>query len=350
MSESQVTGELDDKLEQKVQNVVEDSSFNREEVDRRVEEKYEEYKERQVSAMDDADIRRAAVNSVTNNLLNISTESVQYEELPILTMGYEYREAEYFYTAEDALVAFGVVNPEDDPAGFATFTIESEHGLDLGYVSDLFEPLNPVIGDVDRRRVGAFDGEPNFKKGGFRTYQISTGSESTFRQVTDDTDFGKLPTDREDKRDLINQNFVTEEDHVTIQNYPEHVTAKNNSGYPLANGIDVKRMRGEVVDVYSDNETGFGVMTLVDGTVYDESDISEELLNDQMRTPGLQVFMDPSLLQYGEGSQLDVYGTVVQNDDGQFRMNGFGSIPLIAFDRNETESQSADDDIEEEMI
>lgn len=340
-----------------------DITQSRSEIEQRVDEKTEEMLDNQSSSMSEEDIRFHAAGVVKNKLKNISGGSGfgggEAEEMPILTLGFQYKEGDYFVTDDDALLASGIVNPEDDPAGFAIFLLDSAHGVDMEYAMDCFAPLNTVRGYASRRQVGSRDGEPTLKKNGTPVYLINSTDESKFEQVdpdsVDDSDpISDLPADREAKREMINNNFVTEEDAVTLQTYAEHETVTNDNGYEIAFGADVKRIRGEVVDAVKfdgDDQSGDGLMTVTDDTVFGEEDIPEELISDQMRTPGLQVSCSGEFV-YGENSVLDIYGFIEQRDDGQYRMQALGVIPIVEFeyDGYDGSSDSGDDDIEEDTI
>lgn len=306
------------------------------------------------------EIRVHALRVVKNDLLNMTGGSGfgggETEELPILTLGYQRKEADYFVTDNDALLASGIINPEDEPAGYAVFIIDSGDGVDLEHAADAFQPLNTVRGKVSKRRVGSRDGEPELKKGGNPTYLVNTSGDSTFEVVEpgdapSDDPISDLPGDREAKREMIHQNFIGEADEADLQSYSEHSTVQNDNGYELAFGVDVKRFRGEVVDsiVF---EGGNGSMTMTDDTVFSEEDVPEELISDRMRTPGLQVSAAGDLV-FGENSVLDVYGYIQQRDDGQFKMQALGVIPVVEFEYDGPElggGSSTDDAAEEDTI
>lgn len=341
------------------------SDVPRQEVEERVEEEYERMKQHQSSEISKDQLIGFAFNNVKNDLANITGGSSgpresDLETFPVLTMGYQEKEGDYFVTTDGyrALVGLGLSNPDEDPAGITTFVIDEADGVDIDYVKELFEPLNVIEAKVSRRNVGSFDNEPTIKKGGKPTYVCETGESSTFKEV-DPTDpdapdrVQDLPSDHEAKRKIINENFLADDETVTVQSYAEHLTAVNSGGgdrnFEVGFGADIKRIRGEVVDVF-DNGDGFGLMTLMDSTVLMEEDVPEELISDRMRVPGLQVWnMPPELLKYGENSVLDVYGFIEQHhDSGHYRMSAFGAIPIIEFERDA--SNGSDDDVEEEVI
>lgn len=327
--------------DEKIKAIAKKAEVDESEVRDRVEEELEDLKQHQASEISEEQLRGHAVSVVKNDYLNMTGGGGGFgggdaEEVPILTLGYQRKEADYFVTDNDALLGAGIVNPPDSPAGFATFIIDSGHGVDLDHAADAFRPLRTVRGNVALRQFGSWDNEPNFKKGGNPTYIVNSTDASTFEIIADPSDLAsddplsELPGDREAKREMIHNNFITDEDHFTLQTYAQHETVKNDNGYGIGFGVDVKRFRGEVVDsiVF---DSGDGIMTMTDDTVFAEDDIPAELIGDKSRTPGLKVRVTGDLV-YGENSILDVYGYIRQNKDGQYEMQCLGVIPIVEYE------------------
>ena len=345
-----------------IQAIAKKADIDESDVEQKLDETLQDWEdEGRIKSEEPAEeIRVHALRVVKNDLLNMTGGSGfgggEAEEIPILTLGYQKKEADYFVTDNDALLASGIINPEDAPAGYAVFIIDSGHGVDLEHAADAFEPLNTVRGNVSKRRVGTRDGEPELKKGGNPTYLVNSTDDSTFEvvdpdEVPSDDPISDLPKDREAQREMIHGNFIGEEDEVDLQSYAEHQTVQNDNGYEIAFGVDVKRFRGEVVDSIR-FDSGDGSMTMTDDTVFSEEDIPEELISDRMRTPGLQVSCAGDLV-YGENSVLDVYGYIQQRDDGQFKMQALGVIPVVEFEYDGPEvggGSSTDDAAEEDTI
>lgn len=358
MSPQRAAVRMEDNETKVIETVASKADMPVSKVEQRVEDELAKLQDNLAADIGEDELRSHAVSIVKNDLLHITSSGFgggEAEELSVLALGYQRKESNYFVTDGDALVALGITNPrgKDDP-GLSIFLLDENHGVDLDHTSATFQPLNTIRAVANRRAVGEIDGEPEITKGGKPTYLMNSTRSSKFEEVNpeeaDDSDpLSELPSDLEAKRDLINEHFITDEDVVTLQNYPEHETRKRGD-YEVAFGIDIKRFRGEVVDVYS-NDNGFGVMTMMDNTVFDQDDVPEELVSDKMRTPGLQIFgMPPELLQYGERSMLDVYGFIEQTDEGQYRMQGFGIIPIVAFDRDESGKGGTSSDIDEDVI
>lgn len=356
---------MDGEQQKRIQRIAEEADVSVASVEESVEKEVQNMKENATSEMSDSELRRHAISVVRNDMQNITGGSSfgggETISFPILTLGFQHREADYFVTDGDALVASGIINPPESPAGYTVFIIDESHGVDLEHASDAFMPLNTVRGQASFRQVGSADNEPKIKKGGSPTYLANSTDESKFEivdpnSVSDDDPLSQLPSDREAKRQLIHENFITDEDRVTLQTYPEHKTAtRPGSGdreYEVAFGVDVKRMRGEVVDSIK-FESGDGSMTLTDETIFNEEDVPDDLVLDNMRTPGLQVNTAGELI-FGENSVLDVYGFIEQLQDGKYRMQGLGVIPVVEFDYDGPtvggDSDATDDTADESTI
>lgn len=334
-------------VENRIEELAERTDLSVDELTEKVDAKHESMMEHKSAEITSEELRVHALKSVYNeheNLQGSNRSSGEVEELPILTLGYQYKDAEKFYTDEDALSVLALVNPPEDPAGLMTMLLEQEDGLDLSYLKEVFQPLNTVRGYATRRPVGSYDSEPKVTKGGNAVYTGRSTSESKFEVVDpdemDDSDpLSGLPADQEAKRELLHDNFLTDEDRVTVADYAEHQSVLDERGYAVALGADIKRFRGEVVDTFHHEESGFTTMTMTDDTVFTAEDIPEELVSDKMRTPGLQVQIEPEMLTAGEGSVLDVYGFIDQYE-GHYSMNAFGFVPIVEYPRDESTSGS----------
>ncbi|PHQ43925.1 hypothetical protein Z052_01945 [Halorubrum sp. C191] len=300
------------------------------------------------------EMRQQAFNVVKSDINLSGGGSADTETVPMLALGYRMETG----LADYGIRAAGVINPDDGPAGVATFLIDGDDGVDIDHAKRSMRPLETCRVAADVRRCGTYDNTPTIKKGGAPAYVMESTEDTVLEQV-DPADAGAgdpiadLPADREPKREMIHQNFITEADAVTLQNFADHVATENANGWAAGLGVDIKRFRGNVVDGVQFEESG--LLTLSDDTIMTEADVPDELVSDQMRTPGLQVDMVNELM-YGEGSVLDVYGYLIQRDDGQYRMMAFGAIPIVEFpydgDRYEDAgSDGADDEaIEEDTI
>lgn len=346
-------------IDEMIESVSDQTGLEVDEVRDRAEERFEDLKEHKSSEVGDDVLMRHAV-SVVNSEEEISAQGFgggESEQFPLLALGYQTREGDRFVTDGDAIHGGAIINPPERPAGYAVVIIDTEHGVDFEHAKEAFTPLNTIRAVASIRRVGSRDGEPSIEKNGNPTYVVTSNTESTFEIVdpddaSDDDPISSLPRDREAKRDLINDNFFTEEETFTVKEYAENLAATNDDGYAIAFGADAKRIRGEVVDAIR-FEGGGGNMTIVDETIYSEDDVPTELIADERRTPGLTVGIAGELV-YGENSILDLYGHVVQFDSGQYTFQATGVIPIVEYEYDGGvvggDSDEEDDAIESDTI
>lgn len=328
-----------------------------------VERELQDMETNQTAAMPDDDLEYYAAVTVRNDVLNISGATSSFgggevQELPILSLGFNTRDGEYFVTQGDALLGGAIVNPPNATAGPAVVAIDEAHGVDLDHAAHCFESLNTIRGHVSVRRVGSEEGEPTVKKNGKPVYVCETSDESTFEVVdpddVDETDpISELPSGREEKRQMINENFFPESETFTLQTYADHESVRNDRGFGVAYGADMYRIRAQVQDAVV-FDSGNGFLTVTDDTIYSREDINPELVNENMRTHGLQVSINEEFV-CGEGSLLDIYGWVEQRDDtGQFQMTALGLIPIVEKEYEGGVVGSSDDqeedDFEEDTI
>ncbi|MFB6282547.1 MAG: hypothetical protein ABEK59_01240 [Halobacteria archaeon] len=341
---------MKEKVKQTLRFAESESNKTMEELVDLYETELEDMKSRTSAEITEEQLARHAAEVVKNDVTNMTGSSFgggEVEELPVLALGYTRRESEYFFTDGDALIGCGIINPADDPAGISTFILDEEHGVDLDHAANAFEPLKTTLAYVSRRQVGSMDNEPRLKKAGLPTYVCNSTGQTKLevtRPQDADPPLSELPETKEAKREMINENFVLEEDYVTVASYAEHESVQNANGFEIGVGVDIKRIRGQIADVYANDESGFGTMTILDDSVT-ENDVPEDLITDEMRTPGLQVFMEPDLIEHGVNSLVDVYGYVEQREDtGQYRMNGFGYVPIVEYDLDSGGNGSTGDD------
>lgn len=346
----------------KIKAIAKKAEVDEQTVRDRLDEEIEDFRSRMSSSISDEDLRSHALSVVRNELQNFNSGGGGFvdgdaESIPVLTVGYQEKESDYWVTTGNGILGAGIINPSNDPAGFCTFVLDEDDGVDLDFAAESFEPLNTIRANVAKRQVGSWDDEPTVSKGGQPTYVAESGDDTTFEivspaDVSDDDPIADLPEDREAKREMINEHFITDEEAITLQNYAEHETLKNSNGFEVAFGADVKRIRGEVADAIV-WDSGDGSMTVTDDTIFSKDDVPDELIGDQQRTPGLQVMANGDLI-YDERSIVDIYGFIEQRDDGQYRMQALGVIPIIEFEYDDSGSSGGtggeDDPADEDTI
>ena len=221
--------------------------------------------------------------------------------------------------AHDVLIAFGIVQPdvpgEDHPQRVGVFICEGDTGADIGNIKDKFSTLNTLRG--------------NF------TVQTSDELSDTYvLRATDNTRVEDLETDASDEA-LRNElhKHIDESDAANIANLSSYLSLRNADGYPAEFGGDLKRLHGQVIDHYVGD--GYNYITLVDDSVSDTDELGSEIVSDRARSPGLTCWVPDDFMNYGDFSELELYGPIQQDNDGQISMNVAGIIPIFGVELDE---------------
>lgn len=314
----------EDEIEQRLTEFVEDTNKGLEWAWDTYHEKLDAAKERASDGVDEDRLAEAAIQSVRGELVQGSRTGGPVEEIDILSIGHggirEWNDGDG--GEKDVLIAYGVVNPPDDPAGIGVFLCDSQDGVDVYNLKDKFGTLDSLTGHFQVSESDELTG-----------VYILRSSEDT-RVEEDDSDMSDS-----DKRDFLH-NFVEED--AEISTIHEHLSITNEDGYEAEFGADLKRMTCTVVDWYEGD--GFNTYTVLDDSVVDHDELGDDVVSDRGRTPGMTVWCPEEFFEYGDDSQLELYGTVTRSDDGQIAMNAVGVYPLIPFEQEEQQSGDSTDE------
>lgn len=335
---------MDEEIEQRLQEVADDAGESIDWAKEQYEEKMAKYQDVLETDIGEDRLPEVVIGSIRSDINKNVRVSGETEELPILSLGHGGERP--IGGGNTGVIAVGIVNPqtggiineppEDDPAGLAVFVCDESRGADLGNIRDAFRPLNTLKGWFSRRQASTVEWKGTDPEGNKRpVYICSTTGETR----VEDTEVEALPSDQETKRKLINQQYIPEEDSFTLETFHENLS-KLDGDRTADWGSDIKRMRGYIVDAYRNfgdpsdpDDNDFGVMTVIDDSVADVSELEDTDLSTgrEGSAIGLTVWMPPELVQYGEESYVDVYGTLTRNQDGEVWMNGVSVTPLAAF-------------------
>lgn len=231
---------------------------------------------------------------------------------------------------KDVLISYGVVQPGKDedgndlPMGVGVFICDETDGVDIGN-------LRSAFGETLANLTGYFTVQKSEELtiGGDTPVYVCNSSDKT-RVEPEGSEM-----DQQEKREFLH-NYISEE--ATIANIHQHLSATNDDGYPAEFGADIKRMNATVIDFHKGD--GFNTYTLLDDSVVDPDELGADIVSDQARSPGLTAWVPDEFHQWGVNSQLEVYGTLSRNDDGQITINVCGVIPLIPMEMEEPEQES----------
>lgn len=210
--------------------------------------------------------------------------------------------------------ARGPFGDDDQPkAARCVFINNRANGVDLSHVRSSFTPLNTLRGNYSVEESD-LDG----------VYVCRTTDDT----VLTETDLDSLPSDDEGKYGIIQQ-AVPE---ATLSTLGDNLSSRDpDSGYARAFGADLRRVTGQLVGYHIADDHSFGVYTLADETVTVDDIEQSDLVKGEIRgAPGLTVWTDPDYhMEWGEGSRVEVIGTVRTDDSGQIVMDCAGIIPLV---------------------
>lgn len=231
-------------------------------------------------------------------------------------------------------IAFGLANPEpDNPDEYklkpAAFILDETDGVDPHAELEKFEPLSVLKGYFNVRTPDEFKG----------VYTCNSTDETRIEAVPEETLPEGLRT-RDERRAYVNDRLP----EARLADIHAHLSAVNNDGYTVGFGADIKRMNVTVQDWYigqTRNGDAFGTYTVLDDSVVGEEDLSRlNITSDRQRTPGFTCFTwnPEDMIEYGDGSVLDVYGAIRTNDEGRISMDLYGVVDVIGFPREERDT------------
>jgi len=298
-------------IESKVESFVEaKDDLEMEEARELFNEQLKDVKENSTDAVGDRTIQSTAFVQFRSKYNEDQAIDADAETVDIIAIGHSGIQE---WKNGDTLLAYGIANPEDEPANKGVFIIDGEDAP-LGEIKEQFEPFNALEGN----------------------FSVSVSSEVSDLYVCNSTDETEVMSSEIDmtegeRHEWVNENHVT--DRATLVDVTDHISQTNSQGYTAEFGGDIKRMQATVVDFYIPDDWSYGVLTLQDESVVDPvEELDEEVIGDDAentRTPGLTGWIDPETITFGEYSVMDFYGTIARNDNGELKMNVFGAYPIM---------------------
>lgn len=225
----------------------------------------------------------------------------------------------------DVLFAYGIVNPHDNPVGIGVFIFDETDGVDLHDLKAKFRPLNELkawtsLQEGDVKATGDPDPTPIYSCWSSDQTKVEEG------------DFDDLPDSKDGKRKVINNQI---EDEATLADVGDHLSVTDSDDF--SHEGDLKRISGYIVDHYqdvADSGREWGVYNILDDTVIDPNDLRDEITGGDDRSAGFTAWTQPDMMEYGNDSQCDFYGTITRADEGdnkgQVVMNVVGIVPYIS--------------------
>lgn len=317
---------------QELQDIADDTGKDVSDLKERYQNKLSDARKNAEDDLSEDAIKSFAVRMVRSEIMRqdrTSSFSGEVVEIPTLALGHggirRWGRNNPNTEERDVLFAYGIVNPHEKPVGIGVFIFDETDGVDLGDMKAKFRPLNELkvwnsIEEGDVKATG--DPEPT-------PIYVCWSSDKT---KAEEGDFEDLPNSKDGKRKVINNQI---EDAATLADVGDHLSVGDSDDF--SHEGDLKRISGYVVDHYqgeSQNGNPFGIYNILDDTVVDPNDLREEITGGDDRNAGLTAWTQPDLMEFGNDSQCDFYGTITREDSGdnkgQVQMNVVGIVPYIS--------------------
>lgn len=314
----------EDEIENRLAEVVTDSERDMDWAWETYHEKLEKAKEKAFDGATEEMVQKNAIQMVRGAIVQGSRTGGPVEEIDILSIGHggirEWNDGDG--GDKEVLIAYGIVNPPEDPAGVGVFICDSADGVDVHNF---------------KKQFGTFDS----LKGHF---QVDESDELSGVYVLRSSEETRLEEDSSEMSEADKRQFVHTfiEEDAEIANIAEYLSVTNEDGYEAEFGADLKRITCTVVDWYEGD--GFNTYTVLDESVVDHDELGDDVVSDRGRTPGMTVWCPNEFFDYGTDSQLEIYGTITRSDEGQIAMNATGIFPLIPFEQEEQQSGDSTDE------
>lgn len=319
-------------IESQLEPLAEDSPFEVESLMELYEEKLEVVEERAGDAVPEETKQSHAMALVRSDFSEELAASSSTDAVDIISLGHG---GVRNWSNGDVLIAYGVIQPPDEPAHPGGIIFEEGDGHNFSELKGKFQPLQRLSGDFN------WSASTDLAE----TYVVN--ATPTTEVTIEDTDMTL-----EERRQWVNDNHVTDE--AEIANIMDHLSADSDSaGFAGTIGADIKRIQGTIRDYFVSEDGQTGGYVIQDDSLVDPRDYDEDRVIGDKREFGLTAWIDPDLMNYGEDSICDFYGSISMMDSGQVVMNVCSVVPLSGMATEldieaESSPSTEDDDIAEE--
>lgn len=305
----EVTADTADELEQ----IAEDNDVELEAVQESFREKYDEVEERAGDSVNDEKLEQLALRVTRTSQLTDYT--VETDGVEMLTVGGSIQE----WSNGDTFVGKALVDlqpNQDQGRNFISTVIIDGDDVNLSEVQDAFSEVGNIV-----------SGE----------FSVSEAHSDQFRVLNSSEDTEIDVTQPDDRAPMIGEirDAVPETDIANITENMSQTERTDDGELRAASfGVDIRRMEVDIFDGYKNPSGGSGAYTVRDESVFDESDIVESAVYDQESanenaTPGMTCWTDPSMMEYGSGSVVELFGSVSMGRDGVAQMNVDGIVEIV---------------------
>jgi len=312
MSETETeTDQDDDWVEQTfAERVKDEDNVTLEEVRQWYEDKLDEYGSEKLAQI--------TVQSEFNSWVNSGADS----EVRMITIGAQ----DDPFNNGNVFVGYALCIPENSPVRLGAVMFDREEMDPEPYMGYFYEPFQPIKGDFD-----------------IRDAQKPVGSNAYTLNAVPSTHVEKFDAekDREERKEMV-LDFVPE---AVISEIGDHLSLTNDRGFAAGFGVDLRVIRDAYVHEARVGDNG-ARLVLQDDSFVDARDLGKDVRGED-GDAGLNAFIDPEMVDFDDGSILDVYGSITPNQDGKVTMSIYGVEGVHKTERDDPNTNSGSSGSEE---
>lgn len=261
------------------------------------EDKLEEY--------GDQKLARITVQSEFNSWVNTGADG----EVRMITIGAN----DDPFNNGDVFMGYALCIPEDSPVRVGAVVFDrGDIDVTEELKSKFYEPFTPVKGDFDIRDAQ--------KPVGSNAYTLNAVEQTTVTEFDAEKDL-------DERREMVQEYIPT----ARIAEIGEALSLTNDRGFAAGFGVDMRLIEDAYVHEARVGDNG-ARMVLQDDSFVDARDLGEDVRGEE-GDAGLNAFIDPEQVDFGDGSILNVYGSIAPNQDGKVTMSVYGVDPVHKTER-----------------
>lgn len=305
MSETETETEADDEGELSwvqetfADRVADEDNVTLEDVEEWYENKLEEY--------GDEKLARITVQSEFNSWVNAGADG----EVKMITIG---AQDDPFNNGE-MFIGYALCIPEDSPVRLGAVMFDRNDLDPSPYMGYFYEPYTPIKGEFDIRDAQ--------KPVGSNAYTLNAVTSTTVEEFDAEKDL--------DERKEMVHDFVPE---AKIASIGESLSLTNDRGFAAGFGVDLRVITDAYVHEARVGDNG-ARLVLQDDSFVDARDLGKNVRGED-GDAGLNAFIDPELVDFDEGSILNVYGSITPNQDGKVTMSIYGVDGVYKTEREDS--------------
>lgn len=293
---------------------VEDNFTSRvEDIDNLSLDEVQEWYEEQLREYDGNEtFARRVVSAEFNEWVNSGADS----KVKLLTIGAQ----DDPFNNGDVFIGYALAIPDDQPMRIAAVEMRYEEVDVNSMKTHFYNPYTPVEGEFNIRSA-----EPPVGDNAYHIEAVANTSLTPFEPEKD----------REERKEMVDEQIADAE----IANIGEHLSLTNSDGWLATFGVDIRRISEAYVHQVRTGDSAARIV-VQDDSFIDARDLSSDVTNDG-EDEGLSGFANPELVEFGEGSFVDVYCSLATTDEGRVLMNAYGFDPINVKNAEQAESSSS---------